>query len=455
MSPSAWTRGSGPCRTAASHGGASGPGTSGDGWSAHRSVAHPDRSYRSSRRDGSRGSRSTPIGSRSASRSKASTGSTSWTRRLGRGSYRKPRSRPGSVVPIRRRAASRRTDRSCASDTPNVATSCISRFVSSTHEPARCVATCSTRARTWSPTPGPPSRETNGSRSRASWGRSNDPRCGTWRPERATTSRSTFRAPSSLSSGGRTRPPSSFVTSTRARLSSIGWTPRPVVLIADPHGDIEGEGGAGLRPDGSVWLLASDATRAPRITDTDGRDVLPSPAEPPPPGRAFRSFPFSNPNGDRIHAFVVTPSGTGPFPAVVSVHGGPEWHERDRFDPETQAFVDAGYAVVLVNYRGSTGYGVRFRRALIGAVCSTETEDIIAGLNALEREGVVDPRRVYWSGWSWGGCLGCFNAGVNPDRWPSSRASPPATSSRRTTPALPSSRPGTTPCTAVRRKRSP
>jgi len=203
----------------------------------------------------------------------------------------------------------------------------------------------------------------------------------------------------------------------KAQLYRLDPATGSIVLIADPHGDIEGEGGAGLRPDGSVWLLASDATRAPRITDTDGRDVLPSPAEPPPPGRAFRSFPFSNPNGDRIHAFVVTPSGTGPFPTVVSVHGGPAWHERDRFDPETQAFVDAGYAVVLVNYRGSTGYGVRFRRALIGAVCSTETEDIIAGLNALEREGVVDPRRVYWSGWSWGGCLGCFNAGVHPDRW--------------------------------------
>jgi dienelactone hydrolase len=203
----------------------------------------------------------------------------------------------------------------------------------------------------------------------------------------------------------------------RAQLYRLDPSSMAIDLMADPHGDIESEGGAAIRPDGSLWLLASDATRAARVVDQDGREVLPSPAEPSPPGRPFRSFFFSNPSGDRIHAFVVTPPGEGPFPTVMSVHGGPEWHERDRFDPETQAFVDAGYAVAIVNYRGSTGYGVAFRRALIGAVCFTETEDIIAGLDVLEREGVVDPRRVYWSGWSWGGCLACFNAGVHPDRW--------------------------------------
>ena len=140
----------------------------------------------------------------------------------------------------------------------------------------------------------------------------------------------------------------------------------------------------------------------------------------------------------------------------MSVHGGPEWHERDRFDPETQAFVDAGYAVALVNYRGSTGYGVAFRRALIGAVCFTETEDIIAGLDAWNARASS----------ILGGCTGAAGPGAaawrasTPASIPiggarSSRASLPATSWRRITPAPPSSRPGTTPCTAARRSRSP
>jgi dienelactone hydrolase len=197
------------------------------------------------------------------------------------------------------------------------------------------------------------------------------------------------------------------------RLDPMGGSPDP---IFDPDGDIEEEGGAAVRPDGSVWCKSGDASRAPRTVTEGGSEVLPPP-EPAPPGRRYRSFAFTNPSGDRIHAFVATPLGEGPFPTVMSVHGGPGWHERDRYDAETQAFVDAGYAAILINYRGSTGYGIAFREALIGNVCFTETEDIIACLDALESEGVVDPERVFWSGWSWGGCLACFNAGVHPDRW--------------------------------------
>jgi len=187
-------------------------------------------------------------------------------------------------------------------------------------------------------------------------------------------------------------------------------------LIADPHGDVEDYGGARIRPDGSVWLKTSDATHASRIVSRDGEEILPRDPQAP-DGRPYRSYHFTNPSGDRIHALVATPEGDGPFPTVMSVHGGPGWHERDHYDPESQAFVDAGYAAILVNYRGSTGYGVAFRDALIGNVCFTETEDIIAGLDALVADGLVDPERVFWSGWSWGGCLACFNAGVHPDRW--------------------------------------
>ena len=127
-----------------------------------------------------------------------------------------------------------------------------------------------------------------------------------------------------------------------------------------------------------------------------------------------------------MQAFVATPPGDGPHPIVMSVHGGPEWHERDAFDVEVQAFVDAGYAVALVNYRGSTGYGVAFRRSLIGDPWFPETEDVIAGLDALIAAGIADPERVAYSGWSWGGCLACLNEGLHPDRWKAVFAGIPA-----------------------------
>ena len=48
----------------------------------------------------------------------------------------------------------------------------------------------------------------------------------------------------------------------------------------------------------------------------------------------------------------MTPEGEGPFPLVMNVHGGPEWHERPAWDPELLAFLDAGYAVALTELPG-------------------------------------------------------------------------------------------------------
>ncbi len=96
--------------------------------------------------------------------------------------------------------------------------------------------------------------------------------------------------------------------------------------------------------------------------NADGDVVLALGDEPAPSGRPYRSFWFDNPIGQRVQAFVVTPAGDGPHPTVMSVHGGPEWFERDAFDAETQAFVDAGYAVALVNYRGRPATASRSAR---------------------------------------------------------------------------------------------
>jgi dipeptidyl aminopeptidase/acylaminoacyl peptidase len=101
----------------------------------------------------------------------------------------------------------------------------------------------------------------------------------------------------------------------------------------------------------------------------------------------------------------------------VSVHGGPNWHHGDGFDEGTQAYVDHGYAVVLVNYRGSTGYGRSFRERLRGDIGFPESEDVNAALDRLIVEGTVDPERVYLEGWSWGGYQATLNAGLRPERW--------------------------------------
>ncbi|HSH32710.1 MAG TPA: prolyl oligopeptidase family serine peptidase, partial [Actinomycetota bacterium] len=209
----------------------------------------------------------------------------------------------------------------------------------------------------------------------------------------------------------------------RSQLVRVDVDNETTDVIADPGGEIDD---SAIRPDGQVWFETSSGIDPPRIVDLGGLPVLTIEDEPPPPGTAMRGFWFDNPHGEPIHAFLATPRGDGPFPTVMSVHGGPEWHEGDRFDAEVLAFVDAGYAVALVNYRGSTGYGVGFREALIGNPCLPESEDVNACLDRLIADGVADPERVYWSGWSWGGCLACLNAGLHPDRWRAMFAGIPA-----------------------------
>jgi dipeptidyl aminopeptidase/acylaminoacyl peptidase len=185
-------------------------------------------------------------------------------------------------------------------------------------------------------------------------------------------------------------------------------------LVAHPGGEIEE---ATVRPGGDVWLLVSDTSHPRRPETANGRLVVEAPGDGPPPGRPFRFFWFHNPVGERIQAFVVTPEGDGPFPIIMRPHGGPEWHHRDRWEPEVQALVDAGYAVAGVNYRGSTGYGISFRERLHGDPGFPESEDVLACLDALIAEGVASGEESFLAGWSWGGWLACLNEGLHPDRW--------------------------------------
>ncbi len=184
--------------------------------------------------------------------------------------------------------------------------------------------------------------------------------------------------------------------------------------LSHPVGEIHG---AGVRPDGAVWYRISSGGSPSRLLDADGAEVLAPSGEPSPSGRPYRSFHFANPHGDRVHGFVVTPEGQGPFPTLMKVHGGPEWLYMDTWWPEVQAFVDHGIAVAMVNYRGSTGYGRRWRDFIIGNVGFPEVEDTLAGLDALISEGVADPERSAIGGWSWGGYVTLLALGLHPDRW--------------------------------------
>jgi dipeptidyl aminopeptidase/acylaminoacyl peptidase len=183
--------------------------------------------------------------------------------------------------------------------------------------------------------------------------------------------------------------------------------------IEHPPGTIDD---ARVRPDGDVWLHVSSGGSPPRVLTQATEEVLLA-DEHGPEGVPFRSWTFPNQIGDRVHGFYAAPSGSGPYPIVMYVHGGPTGHDADRWDPYVQALVDHGFAVGLVNYRGSDGYGRAWRDFLVGNIGLPEEEDVIAGLEDLVARDVADPERAVIGGWSWGGYVTLLSIGRSPQRW--------------------------------------
>lgn len=174
--------------------------------------------------------------------------------------------------------------------------------------------------------------------------------------------------------------------------------------------------GAGARPDGTVEYLWSSGERPSELRSTGGGTVLVPPGERAPGSVPVEDAWVEGPGG-AIHALVSRPAGVGPFPTVFEVHGGPAAHDGDHFAPGVAVWVDHGFAVVRVNYRGSTGYGKAWSDALRQNVGLTELEDIAAVRAWAVDSGLADPERLVLSGGSWGGYLTLLGLGVQAGDW--------------------------------------
>lgn len=184
-------------------------------------------------------------------------------------------------------------------------------------------------------------------------------------------------------------------------------------------------GSAEVRPDGTVEYTCSSAAQPPavRALHPDGTDrVLVTP----PGERAPASVPVEDLWVGGVHALVARPADAGARPpAVFSLHGGPHAADEDRFSAVRAAWVDAGFVVVEVNYRGSTGYGSAWRDAIEGRPGLTELDDVAAVLDHCVAAGLVDPARCVVEGWSWGGYLALLAVGTQPQRWAAGLAGVP------------------------------
>ncbi len=111
-------------------------------------------------------------------------------------------------------------------------------------------------------------------------------------------------------------------------------------------------------------------------------------------------------DGTRVGAILLKPPGFQEghaYPTIAYVHGGPYGQNGFTFDRISQALAAAGYLVVNPNYRGSSGRGAEFSRAIYADWGNLEIQDIHAVMDALVDKGLADPKRLGIGGWSYGG----------------------------------------------------
>jgi dipeptidyl aminopeptidase/acylaminoacyl peptidase len=118
---------------------------------------------------------------------------------------------------------------------------------------------------------------------------------------------------------------------------------------------------------------------------------------------------FKTRDGLDVEAFLTWPLGntaTARHPMIVSIHGGPHGQQGPEFNGKAQVYAAHGYAVLMVNYRGSTGYGQKFTDAIFGDQNGKEAEDVLQGVDAaLARYSWLDKDRLGVEGGSYGGQL--------------------------------------------------
>jgi dipeptidyl aminopeptidase/acylaminoacyl peptidase len=174
----------------------------------------------------------------------------------------------------------------------------------------------------------------------------------------------------------------------RVLLTHTTPTRRPELLVYDLDSD---ETETLLEPDHGPFSPEEFADAEYFTVDSDG--VPETPAE------AVDHDPYDT---LEIGALLYDP-GTRPAPLIVNPHGGPRGQDQKRFDLYTQFLAQQGYAVLKVNYRGSTGRGRAFMEELYGDWGGAEQGDVaIAAESVLDREWIDDDRVAVFGG-SYGG----------------------------------------------------
>ncbi len=149
--------------------------------------------------------------------------------------------------------------------------------------------------------------------------------------------------------------------------------------------------------------LTKIAERAPWLNENDMCEMKP--------------ISFKAKDGLTINGYLTLPKGVEAknLPMVVNPHGGPWARDEWGWNPEVQFLANRGYAVLQINFRGSTGYGRKFWEASFKQWGKTMQQDITDGVEYLVKEGIADAKRVAIYGASYGGYATLAGLTFTPD----------------------------------------
>lgn len=152
------------------------------------------------------------------------------------------------------------------------------------------------------------------------------------------------------------------------------------------------------RTRGSYWLYDVKADKLTKVADAAPWLNEKQLAE-------MKPISYKSRDGLTINGYLTLPKGVLPkaLPVVVNPHGGP-WHRDEwRYNAEVQFLANRGYAVLQMNFRGSTGYGRKFWESSFKEWGGTMQNDVSDGVKYLVDQGIADPKRVAIYGGSYGG----------------------------------------------------
>jgi dipeptidyl aminopeptidase/acylaminoacyl peptidase len=176
--------------------------------------------------------------------------------------------------------------------------------------------------------------------------------------------------------------------------------------------------------DEQLWLVTVDADTEPGQTflfDRKARNLTPQykvwEKLPRNDLAEMRSVAYKSSDGLEIPAYLTLPKGVPPtnLPAIVLPHGGPWGRDQWGYNPLAQFFANRGYAVLMPNFRGSTGYGRKFLDAGNLEWGRKMQDDLTWGLKYMVAQGIADPKRVGILGGSYGGYAVLAGVAFTPD----------------------------------------